>query len=283
MVEMRKNGVLEQINAQYYELTNSERRIADFVLQNVDKVQFMSITELANASKVADATVTRFCRRLNLPGFASFKLEVAKSFTATDGQRGEAANGSAQSRGRSTGLWVQQAIEETVQKTDEAAISAAVSHIEKAEKVLCLGSGGGYISAMQMTHIFSDICDKFKTFGDSHMQYREIASMSPEDLLIVLSYSGATKSGVKLLEQAKERGIHTILITHFSRSPAAKHADIVLQSGYNERPLEAGSIPAWVATMTVVDMLSHEYYCRNRIQCEAYRGKVAEMIASQHT
>ena len=57
-------NVFERISAEYYNLTPAEKKAADYVLSHQRKTQDMSITELAAASGVAEATVSRFCRRL---------------------------------------------------------------------------------------------------------------------------------------------------------------------------------------------------------------------------
>ena len=71
-------NILERIHASYYQLTATERKVADYVLAQHAQVQFMSITQLADECGTADATVSRFCKRLNLKGFNAFKIELAK-------------------------------------------------------------------------------------------------------------------------------------------------------------------------------------------------------------
>ena len=70
--------ILERIRASYYQLTTAERRVADYVLAQHSQVQFMSITQLAEECGTAEATVSRFCRSLQLPGFNAFKIELAR-------------------------------------------------------------------------------------------------------------------------------------------------------------------------------------------------------------
>ena len=50
-------NVFERISAEYYNLTPAEKKAADYVLSHQRKTQDMSITELAAASGVAEATV----------------------------------------------------------------------------------------------------------------------------------------------------------------------------------------------------------------------------------
>ena len=77
----RMNGVLESISSQYFQLTHAEKQVADYVLANRRQVPHLSISELAQACGVADATVSRFCRRMGLGGFNHFKMDLMQQET----------------------------------------------------------------------------------------------------------------------------------------------------------------------------------------------------------
>ena len=59
---MTAHNIFETISSQYFQLTNSEKKVADYVLRHRIDVQYMSISELAEECTVADATISRFCR-----------------------------------------------------------------------------------------------------------------------------------------------------------------------------------------------------------------------------
>ena len=67
-----QGNVFDRISARYFQLTPSEKRVADYILGHRDRVQYMSISELAVDCAVADATISRFCRRLGIGGFNAF-------------------------------------------------------------------------------------------------------------------------------------------------------------------------------------------------------------------
>ena len=79
---MSAQDIFETISSQYFQLTNSEKKVADYVLAHRMDAQYMSISELAEECAVADATISRFCRRLGLGGYNTFKLELAKASMA---------------------------------------------------------------------------------------------------------------------------------------------------------------------------------------------------------
>ena len=85
-----------------------------------------------------------------------------------------------------------------------------------------------------------------------------------------------------MLELAKSRGIPTVLVTRFHKSPAAKLADVVLCCGSNEGPFQFGSVPARIAQLTVLDVLFQEYCYRNQDSCAENIRRIASALAGKH-
>ncbi len=273
--------ILERIHASYYQLTATERKVADYVLAQPEQVKFMSITQLADECGTADATISRFCRSLKLKGFNAFKIELARHATIapkTEDHDGDTLLG----RSREVGRLATDAIAQTMDLLDPQKIEQAVTLIEKANRVICIGSGGSVIMATTFAHLFSSVTGKFQAISDSHMQMSAVATMGKDDIIFLFSYSGATNAGLQLLELAKSRGIRTILITRFSKSPAARLADVVLRCGSNEGPFQAGSVAAKVAQLIVMDVLYQEYCHRNRAACEENIENIAAALSNMH-
>lgn len=76
---MSNANIVLQIQSTYNQLTRTEKKVADYVLQNKNKVLYMSITDLADACKVGDTSVYRFCRTLGLDGYQQFKMKLSIS------------------------------------------------------------------------------------------------------------------------------------------------------------------------------------------------------------
>lgn len=78
-------NVLTEIKNNYNSFTKSGRKIADYVLNNVHQVLFMSITDLADACNVGDTSVFRFCRTLKLKGYQEFKMLLSLGLDSPNG------------------------------------------------------------------------------------------------------------------------------------------------------------------------------------------------------
>ena len=274
--------ILERIHASYYQLTAAERKVADFVLAQHAQVQFMSITQLADECGTAEATISRFCRSLKLKGFNAFKIELARHSAPNAARTQEHAADTPAGRCQEIGRLATDAVKQTIELVDHALVRQAVELIEQAPRVMCIGSGGSMVLANECAHIFSTVTGKFCSISDSHMQMSAAATLEKDSIILLFSYSGATTNGIQVLELARMRGIKTILVTRFYKSPAAKLADIVLRCGSNEGPFQFGSVAAKIAQLVVVDVLFQEYYSRNREICEENIQSIASALSDMH-
>ena len=280
MDEQNNLSILERIHSAYYQLPAAERKVADYVLANHGQVQFMSITQLAEECGTAEATVSRFCRSLEVKGFNAFKLELARYHTTP--LRQEHDLDTQEGRSKQAGEMAIEAIEQTLSLVQPDKVLRTVELFENASRVMCIGSGGSMIIAEECANLFSTVTGKFIAVTDSHTQISAIATMSKQDVIVLFSYSGATTNSIQVLELAKQLAIPTVLVTRYSKSPAAKLADTVLLCGSNESPVQFGSVAAKVAQLMVIDVLFQEYCYQNREACEENIQRIASALAVKH-
>ena len=138
------------------------------------------------------------------------------------------------------------------------------------------------ILAMEASHLFANISSKFQCVQDSHRQALAAALLGPKDVLLFFSYSGSTKDILDTMSIARQRECRSILITHFPKSPGAVYADVVLQCGATEGPLQMGSVAARIAQLYIVDALYQEFCRRDTAAAERNRAAVAEALVCKH-
>ena len=279
------DNVFEQIDRRYYDLTASERKAADFVMRHRGEVQFLAIGELAEQSGVAEATITRFCRRLGCTGYSAFKLAVANAGASyRDPLPSRSAEGDDSLADTAKQLLAADtdAMEKTLELLKPAQAEQAVQILHRAGKVLCMGQGGSMLLAAEAAHLFSTVSGKFLPVSDAHMQIIAAETLTGDDAVIYFSYSGATRDMVETLRAVRERGASVILVTRFPRSPGAALADIVLQCGASESPLDTGSVAARIAQLYLIDVLFACFCSQDPEQCRAVRSRIAAALADKH-
>lgn len=282
---MSTGNVFETISQKYYDLTASEKKTADYLMAHQEESQYMSIAELAEESGVAEATISRFCRRLGYKGYNAFKLAIANStaFLRQEALSAPDADGdSLEELSQKLYAVDSAALAQTMELMDYAAIRRAADALESAERVCCMGQGGSMLIAEEAAHLFSTASVKFFAVSDSHMQMIRAANMGERDAVLFFSYSGATRDMMETLQVARERGACIILVTRFAKSPGGALADVVLRCGANESPLQLGSVAAKVAQLLLLDVLFAEYCRRAPEHFEANRERIAAALADKH-
>ena len=280
-------SVLETLSNEYYTLTTAEKKVADFVIGHRVETQTMSISELAAVSSVAEATITRFCRRLGYKGYNAFKLALANA-TPAGVLSGNPLSGEVKDDDTFDVVCQKlytadiNAMTQTLDLIRQEDYTVAADLLEKAGKVLCMGQGGSHLLAKEAAHLFSTASGKYFAIEDGHLQAIAAATADPEDVIFFFSYSGATRDMMETFQIAKKRGVKLILVTRFPKAPGASLADVVLQCGANESPLQLGSVGARIAQLFLLDVLFSELCRRNLDACRESRTRIADALSDKH-
>ncbi|MCF0105324.1 MAG: MurR/RpiR family transcriptional regulator [Holdemanella sp.] len=70
--------MINEMSKRIHLLSESEKVIYDYIIQNPNEVLKMTVRELAQASFSSPATIIRFCKKLNFDSYNMLKLELAK-------------------------------------------------------------------------------------------------------------------------------------------------------------------------------------------------------------
>ncbi|MGL5951142.1 MAG: MurR/RpiR family transcriptional regulator, partial [Cetobacterium sp.] len=79
-MENHKKSHLFLLHQQYDSLTTSEKKIADYILQNTSEIMETTIEKLSENCKTSIATISRFSKKLGFENFYHLKISIAKEF-----------------------------------------------------------------------------------------------------------------------------------------------------------------------------------------------------------
>ena len=266
---MSGSSLILDIQLSYNQFTKTEKKIADFVVQNTNRVLFMSITELSEACGVADASVHRFCRTMGVKGYQEFKMKLSLSITSEEEDISEINE--VDSKMDSLEFTLDKilqghinALKETRTLMRMEEIERTVQMMEEAANIYFFGIGDSLLTAREARNKFLRICNKVSCIDDPHMQAMTASMAGPKDVIFIISYSGATKDNIYVAKIAKKAGAKVVGITRFLKSPLTGYTDALLVCGSNEGPLDGGSMGAKLSQLYIIDVLFQEYYRRNK-------------------
>jgi len=253
-----KAGCLIRIKSAIESFKPSERIIADYVLEDPERVVQMSIAELARDANVGESTVMRFCRALDYKGYQEFKLRLAQDLVEPVAYIHEniSFDDSIAHLAQKTFQTNSRAVEDTQKSLDPAMVEVAAKALATARRIDLYGIGYSYFTTLDAKLKLTRLGLIADAYGDGHLQMMAAATLTVRDVSVGISHSGNTKDVVDALNAARKAGATTIAISNFSPSPITKAADIVLLTSSPETPLGGEVLTSRIAQLCVIDVLS---------------------------
>lgn len=217
------------------------RGVAMEILENPEQVQSLSITELANRAGVADSTVSRFLREMNLDGYNALRLGLAQAIYSKVASSSE-GNSSWVYEGVLEGDSQDQIVEkilhgstEALQRTkdriDPIVINRLVDKIHSASAVYFSAMGSSATSAESAMMRFVRAGKRCHFFRDQSVQSMGAATLQQGDVLVAISDSGDSIPVISAAQIAKHHGAHIAVITSNPDSELATLADDLILTG----------------------------------------------------
>lgn len=245
------------IRAIYAQLSDKEKAIADFILNQPERFIHSTISQIAEELGVADATVFRFTKRLGYKGYQAMKIALASEIISTTKDIHETIEAGDDEKTIAEKVFKSniRTLEDTLQVLDPKQLKDAVNALATARKIEFYGSGGSGSIALDAHHKFLRSGLHTSCYTDGHLQVMSAAQLTDQDVVVCISHSGTSRDVLDALETAKKNGAISIGITHFSKTPLSEKADIVLQTVSVETEYRSEALASRLAQLSIIDAL----------------------------
>jgi RpiR family carbohydrate utilization transcriptional regulator len=239
-------GILASLNP-------TDRRIADCVLADPERVITSSIAELRELSGASVGAIVGFCRRVGVGGFAEFKIALARDLAQSGLSAVDAReNGSLFEK---VFHFHARSLDETLKVNSQTTFERVAQALAKAHRIELFSIGLSWPVA------YTAYC-KFRLIGlpaaaevDSHMQLIAATQLKAGDVALGISCSGATRETVQCLEVAKGKGATTVCLTNAMKSPITEQSDFGLYATPSEIKYFQAPLASRVTQLAVIDAL----------------------------
>ncbi|APC49389.1 MurR/RpiR family transcriptional regulator [Virgibacillus halodenitrificans] len=240
-------SILDQIQLKYQTLSNTEKKIADYVMQNNTTLLNIHIKELAQQIDVSVATITRFCRKVGASGFVEFKILLRDAVERRDEPHDAI---------ETVDSIYQTIIKSTNSLTNIQDYKTACSWVLDSEQIHIYGLGSSGLSAQELKTRIARMGLFVDTHIDSHAMIINASILTERDVVIAISSSGQTKEIIEAINLAKQKGARVISITNYSETDLANSSDLILYTASIQHYLDKGFLNSQLSILISLDILS---------------------------
>lgn len=251
--------VLTAVRRRYDDLTHSQKRIAEAIVEDPEFVAFATVDKLAERLSIAPSTVVRFSYKIGLNGYPDLQERVRqvvrgqmRGNTQPDAH-GENLAAHLEPAGQAVSLLNDlENLRRTISQLDADRLGAAVRALSTARNVFVVG---GYASGALAAYTALTLervrgqAYLIENHGGRHIP--ALFQSGPDDALLAIGFAPYSADTVQILELARQRGIQLIGITDTPISPVGQRVDIVLPT----RVAGVGAQNSLVAPMAVINVL----------------------------
>ncbi len=224
LLQMRKN---------YSKLSAKEIEIANFILEDPQRVIYYTIDDFSKALNVSEATVSRFVRKLGFKKFQVFKVTLANEITTSPNYKAPAIK-KGEKNFHNFNNTIFELINNSNNSTNEKTLNKLKSNLIIYDKVAFLGIGSANEFAFNAYNSFPNANSKLFYNQDFIFQRNIAFDLSRNDLAIVFCTNEEDEEYIlKIIDILKKNHVTTIGFSYNSNSVFAKSVTYSLASNIN--------------------------------------------------
>ncbi|HLS93864.1 MAG TPA: MurR/RpiR family transcriptional regulator [Microbacterium sp.] len=203
-----------------------ERRVAEAIAADLATTVESTAQDLADAIGVGRATVIRTAQTLGYDGYPQLRVAAARELAHA--APAAEADPSLVGTLRASVERFASRLGHAVSGITEEALDAVIRALDEAGRVLVIANGLSSPLGLDLQLRLTAAGRPAEIVPDSLAQRIAARQMSPRDVCLVVSGSGANEASLAVVRAARDAGARILAITSFARSPLALEADTAL-------------------------------------------------------
>jgi len=247
-------------------ISDSERAIAQYIIDNKEKVLHMTIHQLARETYSSNPTIIRFCRKLGMDGFRQFKIVLASELERhydelypVDVNMPFREKESSMDIARRISELSQQTLLDSSSMLTEKSLNEAASILEASRMTYLFAVGDSMIRAASFQNKMLKINRPVQLSNFLNEQGYHAFNAGKEDCAIFITYQGGHADFIEYASMMRDKGVKQIAITSEAEGMLAKLCDVVLPLPVSETG--ASKIATFSSQVAIDYVLNVLYSC----------------------
>lgn len=259
-------NVIQALRDSYDELTRSQKRIAEAIVEDPEFVAFATVDKMAGRLGVSPSTVVRFTYRLGLTGYQDLQERVRtlvrsqmRSSAAAADERGVVAHLSETAYASSLEHDLAN-LRQTAAGLERVQLDRAVDLIGDARRVIVVADGTAASVASYVTLVLGRTRGHVDELRGGMDSLGRLVDVEPADAVIAITFPPYASTVLRAARWAKKQSASLIALTDSPVSPVGQIADV----GLPVRVSGIGPHNTMVAAMAVANALLNQLYLRRQ-------------------
>ncbi|MBQ8742375.1 MAG: MurR/RpiR family transcriptional regulator [Clostridia bacterium] len=249
------------IKVNYDSLSKTEKRIADFLIENPDNILPLYITELAESCGASEATIVRFAKKFGFEGYQQLKLAIAREEHTAPVNENITPSDTPYDIFTKVCDDIYCSLEKTKKALDQEALQRCCDAILSSDDIIVLGLGNSAPIASDASHKMLRLGLRAHPYTDNHMQAIATAHANERTVVIGISHSGASEDILDAMRIAKSGGAFTVAITNYQKSPIEAVSDAVLYTVSDETNYRILGLSSRISQLSIIDTIYSYLVC----------------------
>jgi DNA-binding MurR/RpiR family transcriptional regulator len=229
------SDVIGELRRRYDELTHSQKRIAEYIVEHSEAVAFSTVDQMAARLDINPSTIVRFTYRLGLNGFPDLQERIRQLVRGQLSRASAAGNGreiTNHLHGTSFGASLSHDLanlHRTIAGLSSEDLDKAVAALVGARRVYVVGGLTSYALAYALALLLNRLrSEVFIVEAKDGLSIATAAEMTADDCLVAFTFPRYAVFTHHVASWAKQTGTKVIAITDTPISAIGQIADIVL-------------------------------------------------------
>jgi DNA-binding MurR/RpiR family transcriptional regulator len=280
--ETKDRNILQILRQSYDGLSDTYKKIAEFIINNMETATFVSLDELSKRVGVSDATLIRFARELGFEGYQSLR-EAMMDFIRGIIYPSRKLSDSAKIKNIQTLEAVRQMDIDFINKTfddiDRDGFKQLIQLIISSKRIFTMGWGLSSFLAEYLTFQLQRLTyEAHAIIRERRPLLERMLHLKKGDLLIVfdiLLYSAEVLEAVEYLH-ADDVDINLVTVTNDSTAHIVQYADCsFFIDTYGQ-----GTMPSLTAPMCFINAIFEEIILRRPVKTKKALDKFQQEVMS---
>ncbi|WLI75948.1 MurR/RpiR family transcriptional regulator [Kosakonia sp. H02] len=252
---------LIRIRQRYPGLAQSDKKLAEFLLENPDHARHLSSQQLAAEAGVSQSSVVKFAQKMDFKGFPAMKLAISEALASNSNPWSVPVHN--QIRGddplRVVGEKLikeyQSAMHASLDVNSEDKLLESVRLLRESRRIVLTGIGASGLVARNFGWKLMKIGLNAIVEQDMHALLATVQALEPGDLLLPVSYSGERREINMAADETLRVGGKILAITGFTPNALQQRATYCLYTIAEEQATRSAAISSTSAQMMLTDLL----------------------------